>query len=130
MTALGTLAAALLGVFALVLLKKYSQNTAAFVEVALVVLILFGVFKSIKEVLALLEPIMGLSEAGTGGAEILLKIFGLLSAGAFVSDICRDNSESAVGNACELFVRVLAAVAAMPVFVSVIKIALEFLSGG
>ena len=85
------------------------------------------VFKNFKEVFSEAEAILGETEISAGGIKIMLKIFGLLSAGALVSDICRDNSESALGSACDLFVRVLAAIAAMPVFISVIKVALEYL---
>lgn len=127
MTALGVLAAALFGVFVLAVLKRYSPNIAAIAEAALVLFILFCVFKNFKEVFSEAEAILGETEISAGGIKIMLKIFGLLSAGALVSDICRDNSESALGSACDLFVRVLAAIAAMPVFISVIKVALEYL---
>lgn len=127
MTALGVLAAALFGVFVLAVLKRYSPNIAAIAEAALVLFILFCIFKNFKEVFSEAEAILGETEISAGGIKIMLKIFGLLSAGALVSDICRDNSESALGSACDLFVRVLAAIAAMPVFISVIKVALEYL---
>ncbi len=127
MTALGVLAAALFGVFVLAVLKRYSPNIAVIAEAALVLFILFCVFKNFKEVFSEAEAILGETEISAGGIKIMLKIFGLLSAGALVSDICRDNSESALGSACDLFVRVLAAIAAMPVFISVIKVALEYL---
>lgn len=127
MTALGVLAAALFGVFVLAVLKRYSPNIAAIAEAALVLFILFCVFKNFKDVFSEAEAILGETEISAGGIKIMLKIFGLLSAGALVSDICRDNSESALGSACDLFVRVLAAIAAMPVFISVIKVALEYL---
>lgn len=127
MTALGVLAAALFGVFVLAVLKRYSPNIAAIAEAALVLFILFCVFKNFKDVFSEAGAILGETEISAGGIKIMLKIFGLLSAGALVSDICRDNSESALGSACDLFVRVLAAIAAMPVFISVIKVALEYL---
>ena len=89
MTALGVLAAALFGVFVLAVLKRYSPNIAVIAEAALVLFILFCVFKNFKEVFSEAEAILGETEISAGGIKIMLKIFGLLSAGALVSDICR-----------------------------------------
>lgn len=128
MSALTVAACALCGVFILALLKNHSPAYAAAAETALVSAVLLGVFGEFRELIADCVSLAGEAGLTTGTVSILLKVFGILCAGSFCADICRDSSETALASAVETGSAVLALSAALPVFESVIRLALSLLT--
>lgn len=122
-------AAAIVGIFLLNILKRYSPLFAATAQIALTALVLVSVFGSIKNIFGDVGAMLYETGVNGMGLEVMLKVFGLLLIGGTVSDICRDSGETALANAVELFTRVLSVACVLPTFSAVVKIALEFFSG-
>ena len=128
MSALKIAVSAVAAVFFLLLLKKHSPVFAVAGETALVVLLIITLLPELKNIYTVCAGMVEASSVDTGVIKIMFKSFGILAVGTAAADICRDNSESAVGNAVEACVKILAVSCALPVFAAVLEIALELLS--
>lgn len=114
------------GIVLLALTRKNAPITAILCEIALVAIIVMSIMPEAEKLLSLFDNFEGISSIGESSLKIMLKAFGILSAGAVVTDICRDNGEGAVAGVVELGVKILAISCALPVFTAVIEIALTF----
>lgn len=113
----------------IVFLALVKHNTPAFTilcEVTLVVFTLLTVLPEIQGLLSLFDSFRGYTSVSETSLKIMFKAFGILTVGAVVSDICRDNGESAVAGVVEISMKILAISCGLPVFRSVIEIATAF----
>lgn len=117
----------LTGVMMLLLLKKHSPVYAIMAETALVLTVFLTFFSQFGELYDSFFLLFSETDVSMSGLKIMLKAFGILIIGGITADICRDNGENAVGNTVETVVKLLAFLCAVPLFSSVIKIALEFI---
>lgn len=117
------------GIVFLVLIKKNAPNFAVLCELTVVAVIIIAIIPETKSLLQLFERFQDFSSVSASALKILFKTFGVLVVGSVVSDICRDNGESAVAGVVELSVKLLGITFALPVFTAVIEIALSLLSG-
>ncbi len=122
------IAFAVIGVFFLVLLKRNAPSFAILCEVTVVAITVLSLIPEIEKLLSLLNNFQGVSSVSEISLKTMFKTFGFLAVGAVVSDVCRDNGESAVASVVELSVRILAISCALPVFRAVVEIALTFFS--
>ena len=114
------------GVVLLVLTRKNSPSLAILCEITLVVMIVLSIIPEAEKLLSLMDNFESASSIGETSLKIMFKTFGILAVGAVVSDICRDNGESAVAGVVELGMKILAISCALPVFTAVVEIALTF----
>lgn len=119
---------AVAGIVMLLLVKHNAPTFAILGELTLIVIIMIAIVPEIENLVSLFNSFQDISVVGEASIKIMLKAFGLLTIGAVVSDICRDNGEGAVAGVVELSVKILAISCALPVFSAVIEIALTFLS--
>ena len=117
---------AVAGIVLLVLLKRNAPTFAILGELTLVALTLLVIVPEIEGMLNLFDSFQGFSSVSQASLKIMFKTFGILAVGAVVSDICRDNGESAVAGMVELSMKILAISCALPVFTAVIEIASTF----
>lgn len=117
---------AVAGIVFLVLLKRNAPSFAILGEITLVAITVLTVVPEIEKMLSLFDSFQELSTVSATALKIMLKVFGILAVGGVVSDICRDNGESAVAGVVELSMKILAISGALPVFTAVIEIASTF----
>jgi stage III sporulation protein AD len=91
-----------------------------------IVLILI-LIPQIKKILNEIDLIFKISNFPNGTREILLKVLGICLLTQFGADFCRSREEIAISNKVELAGKIAAILAALPLFKSVIEIALNFL---
>lgn len=118
---------ALSGVVVIALLKNNGSVYSSIVQIALVVIIIISVIPQAKELLSAVDGVNLSKNVSNEALKVMMKIFGILTVGSIVADICRDNGESAVANTVELSVKVLALACAMPVFTAVVALASSFI---
>ena len=114
------------GVVLLALTRKNAPIIAILCEIALVAIIVMSIMPEAEKLISLFDNFESISSIGASSLKIMFKTFGILAAGAVVTDICRDNGEGAVAGVVELSVKILAISCALPVFTAVIEIALTF----
>lgn len=114
------------GVVLLFLIKHSAPSLAVLGELTLVAIIVLAIVPEIENLISLFSSFQETSIVSDASLKIMLKTFGMLSIGSVVSDICRDNGESAVAGVVELSVKILAISCALPVFTAVTEIALTF----
>ncbi len=114
------------GVVLLFLIKHNAPSFAVLGELTLVAIIVLAIVPEIENLISLFSSFQETSIVSDASLKIMLKTFGMLSIGSVVSDICRDNGESAVAGVVELSVKILAISCALPVFTAVTEIALTF----
>lgn len=114
------------GVVLLFLIKHNAPSLAVLGELTLVAIIVLAIVPEIENLISLFSSFQETSIVSEASLKIMLKTFGMLSIGSVVSDICRDNGESAVAGVVELSVKILAISCALPVFTAVTEIALTF----
>ena len=114
------------GIVLLVLTRKNAPIIAILCEIALVAVIVLNIMPEAEKLLSLFDNFEGISSIGESSLKIMFKTFGILAAGAVVTDICRDNGEGAIAGVVELGMKILAVSCALPVFTAVIEIALTF----
>ena len=112
------------GIVLLVLTRKNSPTIAILCEITIVVMVILCVIPEAEKLLLLFDDFKSVSSIGETSMKIMFKTFGFLAVGAVVSDICRDNRESAIAGVVELCVKILAVSCALPIFTAVIEIAL------
>lgn len=114
------------GVLFLVLLKRNAPTFVLLGEITIVAMTVLAIVPEIENMLSLFDNFKGISSVSEISLKIMFKTFGILSVGAVVSDICRDNGEGAVAGVVELGVKILAISCALPVFTAVVEIAATF----
>lgn len=120
---------AVAGVIVLSILKNNGNVYTPVLQIAVVVFVAFSVIPYIKELYNLLEDLRFSEGVSYESIVIMLKVFSVLLFGSVVADICRDNNENAIAGVVELSVKVVAICLALPVFSSVVSIAVGFLKG-
>lgn len=116
------------GLLLLILIKRNAPSFALLFEITLVAITLLTVIPEIEKMLSVFDGLQGISSLSEASLKIMLKSFGILSVGAVVADICRDNGESAVAGVVDLSVKILAISCCLPVFSAVIEIASTFIN--
>lgn len=119
---------AFVGVVITSLIKSNNTSFTSLIQICLVSLIFFSVVPQVKEMLSLLEQFQGIENFSSDGLMIMMKVFGILSVGAIVGDICRDNGENAVANMVDISVKLTAVSCALPVFSAVVSMAVSFIN--
>lgn len=117
---------AIAGIVFLVLIKRNAPSFAILGEITLVAITVLTIAPEIEKMLNLFDNFQDLSSVSATAMKIMFKVFGILAVGGVVSDICRDNGESAVAGVVELSMKILAISGALPVFTAVIEIASTF----
>lgn len=118
---------ALVGVILLTLLRKYVSQLSLLTEIAVVVIIIVAILPEFKTLLNAFSDISNMTSVSGDILKTMLKAFSILTVGAIVSDICRDNGENAVAGVLDTVVKILACVSAMPTFTAVLVTALSLL---
>ena len=118
---------AVCGVLLALTVKKDSPGIALLLRLALCAALIIAVLGEFKSVVSQFGALFGAAGIDYGIFKIPLKVFGILTAGTLCADICRDNSESAAAGAVELGCAVLALSCALPVFESLVTLALSLL---
>lgn len=116
---------AVCGVLLAVTVKKDSPGIALLLRISLCAALIFAVFGEFKSIVSQFNSLFGAAGLDIGIFKIPLKVFGILTAGSLCADVCRDNSESAAAGAVELGCTVLALSCALPVFESLVTLALS-----
>ena len=114
------------GVVLLLLTRKNAPTLAILCEITIVAVVVLNIIPEAGKLISLVGDFEQVSFVGETSMKIMFKTFGILAVGAVVSDICRDNGESAVAGVVELSMKILAISCALPVFTAVIEIALTF----
>ncbi len=109
------------------ILKNTTPSYTIFTQIAVVLLVLVSVIPQFKELYAVFQSFPLFDNIGKESVLTLMKIFSLLLAGGVVSDVCRDNGESAVAGVIEFAVKVMGIVLAVPVLSAVLSVALSFM---
>lgn len=118
-----------MGVVLISLLKNSGSAYSALVQIGVMCVILISVIPDIRSLMSSVND-MGIAEdVSMESIKIMIKIFSVLTVGAFCSDICRDNGESAIADTVELSSKVIAVGCAMPVITAVVSVAVSFLKG-
>lgn len=114
------------GIVLLLLTRKNAPTLAILCEITIVAVVVLNIIPEAGKLVSLVGDFEQVSFVGETSMKIMFKTFGILALGAVVSDICRDNGESAVAGVVELSMKILAISCALPVFTAVIEIALTF----
>ena len=117
-----------MGVVILSLIKSNNTSFISLIQICLVSLIFISVVPQIKEMFSLLEQFQNIENFSSDGLMIMMKVFGILTVGAIVGDICRDNGENAVANMVDISVKLTAVSCALPVFSAVVSVAVSFIN--
>lgn len=117
---------AVAGVVLLLLLKRNAPSFAIICEITLVAITVLAVMPEIESLLSLFNSFQGISSVSEASLKIMFKVFGILTVGGVVADICRDNGESAVAGVVEISMKILAISCSLPIFRAVIEIASTF----
>ncbi len=129
MNGLEVFSVALIGVLCLALVKQSSGVYSALIRLILVVLVAVCVLPELRNLFDILSVLQLPDDISIDSLKIMLKVFGILSLGAVVGDICRDNGESALATTVELSTRILAVAVSLPVISAVITLAVAFMNG-
>ena len=124
-----TVAVAIVGVLLISLLKNSTSAYSGFARVALVGVVVLSVIPQLGEIIEMLRNIEVGEYVSKEAIKIMFKMFAILAVGAVASDVCRDNGETAVANAVDLSVKLMAISCGLPVFMAVINVAISFLNG-
>ncbi len=116
----------LAGIVLLVLLKRNAPSFAILGEITLVAITVLAITPEIEKMFTLFDNFQDISSVSATSLKIMFKVFGILAVGGVVSDICRDNGESAAAGVVELSMKILAISGALPVFTAVLEIATTF----
>ena len=114
------------GIILLLLMRKNAATFAIFCEITLVAVVVLNIIPEAAKLISLVDGFEQVASVGETSMKIMFKTFGILAVGAIVSDICRDNGESAIAGVVELSMKILAISCSLPVFTAVIEIALTF----
>ncbi len=128
MTILKIFVVAFVGVVILSLIKSNNMSFASLIQLCLVGLIFISITPQIKEMLSILEQFQNIENFSSDGLMIMMKVFGILTVGTVVGDICRDNGENAVANMVDISVKLTAVSCALPVFSAVVSMAVSFIN--
>lgn len=128
MTILKIFVVAFVGVVILSIIKSNNMSFASLIQLCLVGLIFISVIPQIKEMLSILEQFQNIENFSSDGLMIMMKVFGILTVGTVVGDICRDNGENAVANMVDISVKLTAVSCALPVFSAVVSMAVSFIN--
>ena len=107
-------------------MRKNAATFAIFCEITLVAVVVLNIIPEAAKLISLVDGFEQVASVGETSMKIMFKTFGILAVGAIVSDICRDNGESAIAGVVELSMKILAISCSLPVFTAVIEIALTF----
>lgn len=128
MTILKIFVVAFVGVVILSIIKSNNMSFASLLQLCLVGLIFISVIPQIKEMFSILEQFQNIENFSSDGLMIMMKVFGILTVGTVVGDICRDNGENAVANMVDISVKLTAVSCALPVFSAVVSMAVSFIN--
>lgn len=128
MTILKIFVVAFVGVVILSIIKSNNMSFASLIQLCLVGLIFISVIPQIKEMFSILEQFQNIENFSSDGLMIMMKVFGILTVGTVVGDICRDNGENAVANMVDISVKLTAVSCALPVFSAVVSMAVSFIN--
>ena len=117
----------LAGVTLLVLLKKHSPSFTVTAEMSLILAVFLSFSSQFGELYETVHLLFFETGVSTSFLKIMIKAFGILVIGGITADICKDNGENGVADAVDTVVKLLAFLCAVPLFSSVVKIALEFI---
>lgn len=129
MKIIGVLIIAVVGVIALAVMKNNGSTYTPVLQIAVVLFLVVSALPYVKELYSLVDSLQFSEGVSYESLGIMLKVFAILVSGSVVADICRDNNENAIAGAVELSVKVVAVCIALPVFSSVVSIAVGFLQG-
>lgn len=119
---------AIAGAVVLLLLKSTGSVNAAVVRIAVVVLLILGVFPEIKELMSLLDTFNFAENIPKEALKIMLKVFSVLTISSIAGDVCRDNGESSLAGVVELCGKIISISLSIPVITSVISVAVSLFS--
>lgn len=115
----------LLGAFLVMLLKKENPQFALLVAMMTGILLFFGIFTPLHEILNMLQDMAntaGVSEIYFG---IVLKVIGIAYLAQFGAQLCLDAGESAIASKIELAGKVLIMAVSVPVLKGLLDVVLS-----
>ena len=102
-TVLKIVAVAIFCTVASLILRQYKSEYSLLLELAgICIIVIFGVH-SAQNAISSLKPILNLTNIGEQTVSILIKALGIAVLTGISSDICRDNSNSALAGTLEFF---------------------------
>lgn len=109
------------------LLDKLGREYAIAVSVLATAVTIMLIIKRISPVILLIENLFDMSGVSQSYAQILFKGLGICYITQLACDICKDNGESAMSSAIELFGKISVLITALPLFNSISDIIKELL---
>ena len=123
------IAAAIVSVVIIMLVKQYKPEYAVVLEVAAGIVIFFMILKDIPQVISGIEFLTASAGYNREYAEILMKALGICILTQLGSDTCRDAGEGALATKVELAGKVTVIALSMPLFQAVSKIITSIIGG-
>lgn len=122
-TVLKIVAVGIFCTIASLILRQYKSEYSLLLELAgICIIVIFGVH-SAKNIISSLAPLLDLTDIGEKTVQILIKALGIAILTGISSDICRDNSNSALAGTIEFFGKAAVLMLGIPVIKAVAGLA-------
>ncbi len=108
--------------FCSLLLKDKNKPVAVLLSVSGACLLFFSAAGEVKTVVDGIKRIGNMNAQTASYLKLMLKVLAITLAAQLVSDVCRDNGESALASMTETAVKILVIALVLPVFETIITI--------
>lgn len=123
------IAAAVIGVFVIMLVKQYKPEYAVVIQVAAGCVLLFMLTQDIKEAVSGIDSLVSASAYPKEYSAITVKALGICVLTQLGADTCRDAGETSLATKVELAGKITVIVTAMPLFEAALKIITSIIGG-
>lgn len=110
-----------------IFLREYNRVYSIIVSISGGVLILVLLSDKLSELVNSIYELSSFSQSTVGYIKLMLKILGIVILSQFMSNICRDNGESALASMVEISTKILVISMLMPLFELIINLVLGML---
>lgn len=111
-----------------IVMRQQKQEYSTFIGIAAGALLLLFAIVNLSPVFDFMNGLADLAKLPQGHAAILFKTLGVCYVTQFAADVCRDAGETGIAGKVELAGKVIVLVLAMPMFESVLKMAVSLMS--
>lgn len=123
------IAAAVISVFVIMLVKQYKPEYAVVIQVAAGCVLLFMLTQDIKEAVSGIDSLVSASAYPKEYSMITVKALGICVLTQLGADTCRDAGETSLATKVELAGKITVIVTAMPLFEAALKIITSIIGG-
>lgn len=110
-----------------IVLKNYNRNISVLLSVAGTIILIFVVADKIDIVISNINELSSGISGSLDYIKMMLKVLGIILIAQIMSDICRDNGESAIASTVEICAKIIVISLILPLFETILSLVIGLL---